>query len=169
MNRAEKMAKKFESEASEGDIQKIDNKLEHMNKGKVSEVWEKIEALYKMIKDPNADWKAKAVAVGALIYLISPVDAVPDIIPVVGLSDDVAVILTAISVLSLQLKEYISENQRENAELQKGIIIETDEKRVSLEKDLQREIQHTKQKFILKIVLLGGSFATAITLILKLL
>jgi hypothetical protein len=49
MNRADKMAKKFEREASEGDIRKIDNKLEHMNKGKVSEIWENIEELYKIM------------------------------------------------------------------------------------------------------------------------
>ena len=37
--------------------------------------------------------KDKAIIIGALGYLISPLDAVPDAIPIAGLSDDLGVLL----------------------------------------------------------------------------
>ncbi|MGB2926537.1 MAG: YkvA family protein, partial [Limnothrix sp.] len=72
------------------DIEKIKARLGEMQRGPVKEVWTKVQALAKMMKDPNAAWKSKAVAIAALVYLISPFDAVPDVIPFVGLLDDVA-------------------------------------------------------------------------------
>ena len=48
----------------------------------------------------NNDKKVKAIAIGALLYLIFPLDAIPDIIPALGLTDDVAVITVAISNLT---------------------------------------------------------------------
>ena len=38
----------------------------------------------------------KAIIIGALGYLISPLDAVPDAIPIAGLSDDLGVLLYVI-------------------------------------------------------------------------
>lgn len=37
--------------------------------------------------------KDKAIIIGALGYLISPLDVIPDAIPIAGLGDDVAVLL----------------------------------------------------------------------------
>ena len=42
---------------------------------------------------------AVAVAVAALFYLISPADAVPDLMPGVGLLDDGAVLATAVAAV----------------------------------------------------------------------
>jgi len=41
--------------------------------------------------------KDKAIIVGALGYLISPLDVLPDAIPIVGLSDDLSVLVYVIS------------------------------------------------------------------------
>ena len=41
-------------------------------------------------------WKDKAVIIGALGYLISPLDVVPDAIPIAGLGDDLTVLLYAL-------------------------------------------------------------------------
>ncbi|WP_372746468.1 DUF1232 domain-containing protein [Lutibacter sp.] len=77
-----------------------------MNKGELKEVWEKVMQLWELIKDPNAAWGSKAIAIGALLYTISPIDAIPDIIPIIGLSDDAAVILAAVVSLSSALAKY---------------------------------------------------------------
>ncbi len=37
--------------------------------------------------------KDKAMIIGALGYLISPLDVIPDAIPIAGLSDDLAVLI----------------------------------------------------------------------------
>ena len=48
--------------------------------------------LYYAFKDPRTPMWAKSVIVGALGYFISPVDLIPDVIPVIGFVDDVAVL-----------------------------------------------------------------------------
>jgi len=61
---------------------------------------EKALQLYYVIKDSNAPVWAKATAVGALGYLISPIDLIPDIIPFVGYSDDAGAIASALIALN---------------------------------------------------------------------
>jgi uncharacterized membrane protein YkvA (DUF1232 family) len=49
--------------------------------------------LYYILESPNTPGKAKAVIVAALAYLILPFDSVPDFLPFVGLTDDVAALM----------------------------------------------------------------------------
>jgi uncharacterized membrane protein YkvA (DUF1232 family) len=49
--------------------------------------------LYYTMGSDNVSMKDKAIIIGALGYLISPLDMVPDAIPIAGLSDDLAVLL----------------------------------------------------------------------------
>lgn len=53
--------------------------------------------LFYAFKSPQTPKSAKLTIAGALGYLILPVDLLPDIIPVVGFTDDAAVIVTALS------------------------------------------------------------------------
>ena len=104
----EKMAllRKFTKRASLKDIPKIAAKLGAMNRGPIEEIWDKVQVLWRFIKDPDVAWAKKTAAVGSLIYLISPLDAVPDFIPGGGLLDDVAVILFVVQMLASSLKNY---------------------------------------------------------------
>ena len=47
--------------------------------------------LFYVLQAPLTPRWAQATIVGALGYLISPIDAIPDFIPVVGFSDDIGV------------------------------------------------------------------------------
>jgi len=58
---------------------------------------EKALLLYYAAQSPNCSAVDKAIIYGALAYLISPVDAIPDVMPVVGFSDDIAVIGLALA------------------------------------------------------------------------
>ena len=49
--------------------------------------------LYYTLQSDKVSIKDKAIIVGALGYLISPLDVVPDAIPIIGLGDDLAVLL----------------------------------------------------------------------------
>jgi len=49
--------------------------------------------LYYTLENPKVSIKDKAIIIGALGYLISPIDVVPDAIPIAGLSDDLAVLV----------------------------------------------------------------------------
>ncbi|MCC6476508.1 DUF1232 domain-containing protein [bacterium] len=99
---------RVQSERScESDLGQIQNDISGYNKGPVAKVWAKVMALWRYAKDPNAPWWGRALAIGALVYLVSPLDAVPDPIPVAGLLDDVAVIIAAVKRLHDELGPYL--------------------------------------------------------------
>lgn len=52
--------------------------------------------LFYTLKDPNLPKQDRMIILGALGYLILPVDLIPDFIPVVGFTDDIAVIIAAL-------------------------------------------------------------------------
>ena len=49
--------------------------------------------LYYTLESDKVALKDKALIIGALGYLISPLDIIPDAIPIAGLGDDLAVLL----------------------------------------------------------------------------
>ncbi len=51
--------------------------------------------LYYEMMDPNVSPEEKAIIIGALGYFILPVDLIPDPIPVVGFTDDLAALVAA--------------------------------------------------------------------------
>jgi len=61
-----------------------------------------IPAVFLSLKSPETPWYAKAVAVLTLIYALSPIDLIPDFIPVIGYLDDL-IILPALIALTVHL------------------------------------------------------------------
>jgi uncharacterized membrane protein YkvA (DUF1232 family) len=49
-------------------------------------------ALYLAARDPRVPWYAKAVAIAVAAYALSPIDLIPDFIPVVGYLDDLIIV-----------------------------------------------------------------------------
>jgi uncharacterized membrane protein YkvA (DUF1232 family) len=49
--------------------------------------------LFYTLESDKVSVKDKAIIIGALGYLINPLDVVPDAIPIAGLSDDLAVLI----------------------------------------------------------------------------
>ena len=56
-----------------------------------------VHALYLAARDPRVPWYAKALALVVAAYALSPIDLIPDFIPVLGYLDDV--ILVPIGIL----------------------------------------------------------------------
>jgi uncharacterized membrane protein YkvA (DUF1232 family) len=75
------------------------------------EVIEKALWLFYAYLEPGTPLWAKGVIVSALGYFISPIDAIPDVIPVVGYSDDLGVLVAALAAVAF----YITDNVKENA------------------------------------------------------
>jgi uncharacterized membrane protein YkvA (DUF1232 family) len=49
-------------------------------------------ALWKLFKHPDTPWAPRLVSIAVLAYALSPIDLVPDFIPVLGLLDDLVLI-----------------------------------------------------------------------------
>ncbi len=51
-----------------------------------------VHALYLSARDPRVPWYAKAVALAVAAYALSPIDLIPDFIPVIGYLDDLVLV-----------------------------------------------------------------------------
>ena len=65
-----------------------------------------LKALDRFMLDPKAPPHGKAVAIGALLYFITPLDMIPDVLPGLGMIDDAAAIGAAVAYLGAQLARY---------------------------------------------------------------
>ena len=57
-----------------------------------------VVALYFAARHPRTPWYAKALVVAIVAYVLSPIDLIPDFIPVLGFVDDVILLPFAIAV-----------------------------------------------------------------------
>lgn len=65
-----------------------------------------IRALFQYMLDDQVSWTRKSIVVAGLLYFILPIDAVPDLIPLVGYLDDLGVITALMKFLGNQLIPY---------------------------------------------------------------
>jgi uncharacterized membrane protein YkvA (DUF1232 family) len=71
-----------------------------------------VHAIYLAARDPRVPWYARAIAFCVAGYAISPLDLIPDFIPVVGLVDDVIIVpLGIVVVLRLIPPEVLAEHR----------------------------------------------------------
>lgn len=63
-------------------------------------------ALYYLMRDNGTPLSLRGTAVLALLYFISPLDFVPDTLPMIGFLDDAMVVAAAISALAPILKPF---------------------------------------------------------------
>ncbi len=58
-----------------------------------------IKLLGRLVKDPRVPRRSKVVIGAALAYLVSPVDLIPEFVPVIGFADDILLVSYAINHL----------------------------------------------------------------------
>ena len=74
--------------------------------------WKDVCEVFSLLKDwmagryPVIPWTVVATLVGALLYVLSPLDLIPDFIPVVGFTDDAGVFAMALSFAGSDLEKY---------------------------------------------------------------
>jgi len=72
-------------------------------------------ALYLAYKDPRVPWYAKVLVAIIIGYALSPIDLIPDFIPVLGYVDDLIIIPAGISLAIKMIPEEVLEECREKA------------------------------------------------------
>lgn len=70
-----------------------------------------VVAAYFCMLDPKTPLWVKGTVAAALAYFILPVDAIPDLLPVIGLSDDAGVLAAALTAVSA----FIGDDHRQKA------------------------------------------------------
>ena len=71
-------------------------------RGKTEELLHNISVLYTSLTDTDVPWYVKFLLVSIVAYIISPIDLIPDFIPVLGLLDEAILIPIALA-LALKL------------------------------------------------------------------
>ena len=56
-------------------------------------IWQRLRRLYQGFRHPGTPWWAKGLVILILLYGISPVDLIPDVVPLLGWFDDVTLLL----------------------------------------------------------------------------
>jgi uncharacterized membrane protein YkvA (DUF1232 family) len=51
-----------------------------------------VHAVWLAARDPRTPWYAKALALAVAAYALSPIDLIPDVIPVLGYLDDLLIV-----------------------------------------------------------------------------
>ena len=69
--------------------------------------------LYYVAQSDSCPMKVKAGVIGALGYLISPLDLVPDFIPVVGYSDDALAIAFALAAAQMYITDEVKQKAKD--------------------------------------------------------
>lgn len=76
-------------------------------------------ALYYAYKHPRVPWYAKVVAACVVAYALSPIDLIPDPIPVLGYLDDLVILPLGVAlVLRLIPEDVLAECRRQAQDLQ---------------------------------------------------
>ena len=68
--------------------------------------------LYYTLQRKDLPVKTRAIILGALGYLILPADVVPDIIPVLGFTDDIGILAAALAAVAM----YVDDESRAKAD-----------------------------------------------------
>lgn len=96
-------------------------------KGNLGEIGNKFALLVRMTRanlkgEFEISTADKLKIVGAIVYVITTIDAVPDVIPVLGFGDDIGVVAYVIGKLGKLIKEYEEfERVRRNEEKDKNV------------------------------------------------
>jgi uncharacterized membrane protein YkvA (DUF1232 family) len=84
-------------------------------KAKAKYLKSEVYALYLASKDPRTPWYAKVLATLIIGYALSPIDLIPDFIPILGYLDDLIIVPAGIVLLLKMIPKEVMEEARQKA------------------------------------------------------
>jgi|SRR5699024_6725073 len=116
---AREQLKKGSAKVTEDDVAKVVNKADDIKRkfesnGPLGRFIKDVKVMLSLIKDywngsyREIPWWAISAVVAALLYVLSPIDLIPDFIPVVGYMDDAAIVAMCLRMVEQELSKYES-------------------------------------------------------------
>ncbi|WP_373530719.1 YkvA family protein [Nostoc sp.] len=87
----------------------------HNWKQRVKKLKQETYTLYYACKDSRLPWYTRLLAICVVAYLLSPIDLIPDFIPVLGYLDDLLLVPIGIILLLKLIPEDVIDESREKA------------------------------------------------------
>jgi len=86
-------------------------KAEKHKKGPLEEIWDKLQLMFKLVRDwISGNYKVPVgtiiLVIIGLVYFVSPVDFIPDFILAAGYIDDASILAFIISQINTELENY---------------------------------------------------------------
>ena len=136
-----KRAKNISREDIEDMLGKVDKAKELSEKaGFLSQYWEDIKTSFAMIRDwfsggyDKVPTRMVVSLIGAILYFLSPLDIIPDWIPMAGFIDDAAILAFVFKLSEADLKMYRRWKRRQRKaeeesedEVEDGEVVDVDE------------------------------------------
>lgn len=112
---------------TDADAEKVMENQEKIEKiasnGTLSKFLDDIKLYFKMLGDIFTGKYKKipvgtiAAIVGTLLYVLSPVDLIPDFVPVIGYLDDAAILAACLNFTRFDVEEYKKEKEEDTKEI----------------------------------------------------
>jgi len=84
-------------------------------KHRARELKREVYALYFACRDPRVPWYAKALAVTIVAYAFSPIDLIPDFIPILGYLDELVLIPLGVIAVRAMVPPAVLDECRQRA------------------------------------------------------
>lgn len=85
-------------------------------KAKAKEIKQNVFVLYLAYRDPRVPWYAKLLALCVVAYAFSPIDLIPDFIPILGYLDDLIIVPLGITLALKLIPQEVIQDSRDKAE-----------------------------------------------------
>jgi uncharacterized membrane protein YkvA (DUF1232 family) len=102
------------------------DKIDHFTQAAGIKVIYGVLLLYYALTDPQTPIKKRIAITAALGYFILPFDAIPDLTPIIGYSDDLGVLIFTLTQVASVITPKIKEKAREQLKKWFGKIDETE-------------------------------------------
>lgn len=76
----------------------------------------RLVVLYLAVRDPRTPWYARALGLAVVAYALSPIDLIPDFIPVFGLLDDLLLVPIGLWLVDRMIPDQVRQECTERAE-----------------------------------------------------
>lgn len=93
----------------------IRQRLTRKLKAAASELWKQFRTLHRALIHPGVPWYAKAVCGFAVAYVASPIQLIPNFIPIIGQLDDVLVLGLSLRLLKRCCPESVLQECQKDA------------------------------------------------------
>lgn len=84
----------------------------HNVKARAKRLRTEMHALWLAARHPRTPWYAKLLVAGVLVYAVTPVDLVPDVIPILGIVDDIIFVPLALALAARFIPREVLEECR---------------------------------------------------------
>lgn len=73
---------------------------------------QQLQLSYRLMRDERVPLSVKLIPIGILLYLLSPIDLIPDFIPFLGVVDDVAIFFGGLRLFEAFAPDYVVHEHR---------------------------------------------------------